>query len=145
MKVSMSHLKDGLIWSMVIFFISAPICLWVTGDIKIAVFAGGAYILLIMIPATIGNLDFDKNMVPVIENLVKKEHRIILYGGGRVLKANRIWENLALGKNGYIPGVWFVLERQLYFREMKMDNPYEQRFSYREIESVQNIVHSANI
>lgn len=40
MKVSMSHLKDGLIWSMVIFFISAPICLWVTGDIKIAVFAG---------------------------------------------------------------------------------------------------------
>lgn len=137
MKVSMSHLKDGLIWSMVIFFISAPICLWATGDIKIAVFAGGAYILLIMIPATIGNLDFDRNMVPVIENLVKKEHRIILYGGGRVLKANRIWENLALGKNGYIPGVWFVLERQLYFREMKLDNPYEQRFSYREIESVQ--------
>ena len=37
MKVSMSHLKDGLIWSMVIFFISAPICLWATGDIKIAV------------------------------------------------------------------------------------------------------------
>ena len=61
-----------MIWSMVIFFISAPICLWATGDIKIAVFAGGAYILLIMIPATIGNLDFDKNMVPVIENLEKK-------------------------------------------------------------------------
>lgn len=40
-------------------------------------------------------------------------------------------------ENGYIPGVWFVLERQLYFREMKLDNPYEQRFSYREIESVQ--------
>lgn len=37
MKVSMSYLKDGLIWSMVIFFISAPICLWATGDIKISV------------------------------------------------------------------------------------------------------------
>ena len=37
-------------------------------------FWGGAYILLIMIPATIGNLDFDKNMVPVIENLVKKKN-----------------------------------------------------------------------
>lgn len=43
MKVSMSHLKDGLIWSMVIFFISAPICLWATGDIKIAVLQGSIY------------------------------------------------------------------------------------------------------
>lgn len=137
MKVSMSHLKDGLIWSMVIFFISAPICLWATGDIKIAVFAGIAYILLIMIPATIGNWDYDKNMVPEIEKLVKTEHKIALYGSGRALKANRIWETLALGKNGYIPGVWFALERQLYFHEMKLDNPYEQRISYREIESIQ--------
>lgn len=48
-------------------------------------------------------------------------------------------------ENGYIPGVWFVLERQLYFHEMKLDTPMNKDLVIGKLKVFENIVHSANI